>query len=167
MTAPTRPKETVQFRYEVESADLARVGRIVESTGFFSAGEIQIAIELVDERLNRGAASGYEFVFLLCDQQVIGYSCYGLIPCTDASFDLYWIAIDDQYRGRGLGRVLLQETEARIQQIGGLRIYIETSGRPQYEPTRRFYEHCGYEQVARLTDFYSRGDDKIIFVKTT
>ena len=165
MSTHSRPAYTRQFRYEVEAADVARVQRIVASTGFFSENEIQIAIELVNERLTRGAESGYEFVFLLCDQQVVGYACYGLIPCTVASFDLYWIAVDDRYRGRGFGRALLVETEVRIQQAGGLRIYAETSGRPQYEPTRRFYQNCGYHVEAQLVDFYAPGDDKIVFGK--
>ena len=48
-------------------------------------------------------------------------------------------------------------------QAGGRRVYVETSGRAQYEPTRRFYEACGYAREAVLTDFYAPGDDKVIY----
>jgi ribosomal protein S18 acetylase RimI-like enzyme len=44
-------------------------------------------------------------------------------------------------------------------------MYAETSGRPQYEPTRAFYERMGYQVAARLKDFYAPGDDKVIFAR--
>ena len=41
----------------------------------------------------------------------------------------------------------------------------ECSNRPQYQPTRGFYERCGYHEEAVLTDFYGPGDSKVIFVR--
>jgi hypothetical protein len=49
--------------------------------------------------------------------------------------------------------------------MGGRRIYIETSSRAQYEPTRGFYLKCGYRQETILEDFYAPGDGKVIYVK--
>ena len=71
-----------------------------ESTGVFSPGEIQIAVELADERLAKGEASGYYFVFAEEDGQVRGYACYGPIALTVGSYDLYWIAVAKSTRGR-------------------------------------------------------------------
>jgi hypothetical protein len=48
---------------------------------------------------------------------------------------------------------------------GGDRMYIDTSGRPQYAPTRAFYERNGFRCDATLRDFYATGDDRIIYVK--
>jgi hypothetical protein len=59
----------------------------------------------------------------------------------------------------------MAEVEVQIVRRGGRHIYIETSSRPQYLPTRSFYRRCGYEIVAQLVDFYDRGDDKIIWRK--
>jgi hypothetical protein len=42
---------------------------------------------------------------------------------------------------------------------------VETSSRPLYEPTRRFYLACGYRLEAQLEDFYAPGDGKVIFLK--
>jgi len=36
---------------------------IVESSGFFSAEEVEIAVQLVQERLTKGIQSGYHFLF--------------------------------------------------------------------------------------------------------
>ena len=47
-----------------------------------------------DERLEKGAASGYEFVIAEDDSSMVGYACFGEIPCTVGSYDLYWIVVD-------------------------------------------------------------------------
>ncbi|MCU0563325.1 MAG: GNAT family N-acetyltransferase [Desulfobacterales bacterium] len=155
----------ITFRYEPVLEDCAAVRAIVASTGFFNPAEIGIAVELVEEWLESGAASGYLFVFAERDGAVLGYSCYGPIDGTEGSFDLYWIAVDHGRRRQGLGRVLMQETERLVREASGRRIYAETSGRPQYDPTRRFYARLGFIAETRLRDFYAPGDDKVFYVK--
>ena len=154
-----------KFRVDVHPADRDEVRRLVESTGFFHPYEADVAVELVDERLAKGPPSGYHFVFLEEAGRVAGYTCYGPIACTESSYDLYWIVVDRAFQGRGFGRLLLAETERRIAELGGARVYAETSGRPLYLPTRLFYEANGYRQSAVLPDFYARGDDKVIYCK--
>jgi GNAT superfamily N-acetyltransferase len=165
--SPTRTVGTAAccLRADVTAADRDHVRRIVESTGFFRPDEVDVAVELVDERLARGVASGYEFVFADREGRTVGYACYGPIACTIGSYDLYWIAVDRDEQGTGLGRVLLAAAEDAIRRAGGRQVYIETSNRPQYVPTRGFYERCGYRLAAVLPDFYAPGDDKVIFVK--
>jgi GNAT superfamily N-acetyltransferase len=153
------------FRREPRLADREAIREIVESTGMFHAHEVEIAIELVAERLARGPASGYEFLFAEEDGRVVGYGCFGPIPLTRGSFDLYWIVVDRARQGRGLGRRLLGEVERLVREAGGRALYAETSGREAYEPTRRFYECHGYSAEAVLRDFYAPGDDKVVFVK--
>lgn len=145
--------------------DAQRIEEILRSTGFFREDEIAVAVELVEERLLKGEDSGYQFLFAEADGKTVAYSCYGLIPCTLASYDLYWIATHREYMNRGLGRQLLLETENAINAAGGYGVYVETSSKPQYEPTRAFYEKNGYIVKARFGDFYDRGDDKIVYVK--
>lgn len=156
----------VTLRQDVLPADATRVREIVASTGFFHDHEIDVAVELVDERLGKGPASGYHFVFAECEGRVAGYACYGPIACTAHSYDVYWIAVHLDFQGQGLGRMLLAESERRIASAGGRRVYVETSGREQYAPTRRFYERSGYCREAVLTEFYGPGDDKVIYLKT-
>ena len=153
------------FREEVRVFDLEAVRALVVETGFFNAEEIGIAVELVQEHLAKGPTSGYEFVFAEHQGRLIGYACYGAIAGTRESHDLYWIVVHPSEQGKGFGRVLLRETEARIHQMGGRRVYVETSSRSQYDPTRAFYERCAYQKAAVLTDFYAPGDGKVIYVK--
>lgn len=154
-----------RFRENVLKDDPETVRRIVSSTGFFSAAELEVAVELVQERLNRGEASGYHFLFAENDGRTIGYACFGPIACTVGSFDLYWIVVDKEHQGGGVGRELLRHSEEIIGRMSGRRVYVETSSRPQYEPTRRFYERCGYSVEALLGDFYAPGDGKVILVR--
>ena len=159
-------KVKTAYRTEVRREDREDVGRLVTKTGFFSAGEILIATELIDERLAKGDESGYFFLFAEEGKRLVGYACFGPIPGTLQSFDLYWIVVDPSLQGRGIGRSLLNAAERKMAGQGAGRIYIDTSSRPQYELTRGFYKACGYREDAFLEDFYAPGDGKIIFVKS-
>lgn len=160
------PPETVSaFRYEPCMRDPGHIRELVSATGHFSAAEVDIAVELVEERLVKGPASGYEFVFLDDGGSLIAYACYGEIPCTVGSYDLYWIAVDPSRQGQGLGRLVMQEVERLVKVRGGRRLYADTSGRAQYAATRSFYERSGFMEEARLRDFYTVGDDKVVFGK--
>ncbi len=154
----------ITLRCALSPGDPAAVRALARSTGFFSAEEVQIAGDLVDESL-RAPAAGYEFLLADGPTGLAGYTCFGRIPGTAASHDLYWIVIAPAMQGRGLGRQLLHESEARIRRLGGTRLYADTSSRPQYLATRRFYAACGYTLAAELPDFYRPGDGKVIFVR--
>jgi GNAT superfamily N-acetyltransferase len=156
---------TITFRTDVSPSDVETVREIVGSTGFFNPTEIEIAVELVEDRLELGDESGYFFIFAEQAGRVLGYTSYGPIAGTAGSFDLYWIAVHPSQQGRRLGRLIMEETERRIRGSGGRRVYAETSGRPQYEPTRLFYERLGFFREAHLKDFYAPGDDKVFYVK--
>lgn len=162
---PEKKRDFPAYREEVRRSDGPAVGRLVRETGFFSEEEIAIAVELVEERLARGDASGYFFLFAEEGDRLTGYACFGPIPGSVHSFDLYWIAVDGAQQGRGIGRALLAAAEAQMAKAGARLVYADTSSRPQYEPTRSFYLACGYTEAAFLADFYGPGDGKVIYVK--
>ncbi|HOI96157.1 MAG TPA: GNAT family N-acetyltransferase [Syntrophobacter fumaroxidans] len=166
----TRGKHRIElsdivFRADPRSGDPAEVGRLARSTGFFSLEEVAVAVELIETRLEKGGDSGYHFIFAERSGQMVGYACFGPVPCTLAGYDLYWIVVLDEFRGKGLGKRLLARTERVIAAAGGTRVYVETSCRGQYEPTRAFYERCGYRLEAVLKDYYAPGEDKAIYRK--
>jgi acetoin utilization deacetylase AcuC-like enzyme/GNAT superfamily N-acetyltransferase len=156
----------VKLRYEVQAQDAERVGRLVQLTGFFNPAEIDVAVELVNERLAKGNDSGYFFVLAEQYGRLVGYTCYGPVPATTSSYDLYWIAVHPDLRRRRLGVMLLKESEKLIKKAGGSRIYVDTSMRLQYASTRAFYESCGYRLESVLDDFYEPGEAKAIYCKT-
>jgi GNAT superfamily N-acetyltransferase len=159
------PRAKIEVRDTLKESDPDDIERIVRSSGYFSPEEIQVARELAEERLQKGIASGYHFVFAELGGQVVSYACFGPIPCTQESYDLYWIASDETYRGKGVGTAALEAAEQAIEKLGGRRIYVETSSRDQYDSTRAFYDRRGYAIEATIKDFYAPEDSKVIYLK--
>lgn len=153
------------LRKKTNENDIENVREIVSSTGFFSEEEVSIAAELVEERLDKGEKSGYYFIFIEIEGKTVGYSCFGPIPATKLSYDLYWIAVHNEFQNHGIGKILLNESEKEIDKLGGKRIYVETSGKGQYNSTRKFYLACNYKEEAVLKDFYAPGDAKYLYLK--
>ncbi len=156
----------ISFRTHLVPDDSQHIRKLLESTGFFHSYEIDVATELSDLNLEKGAeASGYHFIVARESEEMLGYCCYGLNPCTQSSYDLYWIAVRKDQMGRGIGRKLMTLAEQSVINLGGTIVWVETSGRAIYESTRAFYLAIGYEKIAVLPDFYAPGDDKIVFMK--
>ena len=155
----------IRFRNNLINGDEDEIFRIVSSTGFFNDEEIAVAVDLARETLVNGKESGYDFIFAEVGSEIVAYSCFGKIPCTRNSYDLYWIAVHEAFRNQGIGYALLEETEKILKEAGARRIFIETSSKPQYEPTRKFYIRSHYIEEALLRDFYDLDDDKIIYSK--
>lgn len=161
----SRGQGTVKLRHRPRAGDLDPLRHLVEAVGVFYPEERAIAVELLEERLRGGRASGYEFIFADVRGCLAGYCAYGSIPLTRASFDLYWIVVDPTHQGLGLGRQLLLEAEREVGARGGEWLYIETSSRREYARTRRFYRFAEYREVARLRHFYAPDDHKVVFCK--
>lgn len=155
----------VRYRSRARPADLSALRRLVVATGVFYPQERKIALELLEERLRRGAKSGYYFFFAERRGELVGYCAWGSVPLTKRSYDLYWIAVAPSCQGLGIGRRLLALAEGAIARRGGGQLYIETSSRDVYLRTRRFYRSASYCEVARLRDFYAPGDHKVVFCK--
>ena len=164
-TINSKVARQISWRFEAQATDTGKVRELVAATGFFYPDEVDVAEELVRERLKNGPASGYHFVFAEDGDELCGYASFGHIACTRSSYDLYWIAVHPHRQGGGIGRQILAQAEQQIRQAGGTRVYIETSNRAQYKSTRAFYERCGYKLDATLAEFYGPGDDKVIFVR--
>ena len=154
----------MRIRRGLNAADREPLERLIRETAFFNSEEVEVALELIDDGLANGDSSHYRFNVAEMDD-VAGYACWGPIPGTVASADLYWIVVHPEHQGRGIGAALLQAAEAWMASVGRTRVYVETSTRAQYDPTRRFYLACGYGLAAELADFYAPGDGKAIFLK--
>ncbi len=148
--------------------DRESVKDILAAVGNFTADEIKTAIELVDEWLTGGEASGY-FTYVLESSTdafpIVGYICFGEAPLTTGTYDLYWIAVDTKHHRGGFGKKLVTFAEGEIVRRGGRMLLIETSSQETYGATIKFYEGAGYDIAARIKDYYKQGDDKLIFYK--
>ncbi len=158
--------DQIAFRTEPVEKDKAQIRALLGSSGFFHPWEIEVAIELIEDRLAKGAASEYLFLFAESAGKVGAYACYGPVTMAQGRFELYWIAVDAARRGQGIGKLLLARAENHMRELGGKYVYSETSSRDIYRPTREFYRKQGFREVARVPLFYADDDDKVIFMKT-
>ncbi len=139
--------------------------RLLVETQVFTADEVAIALELIDVVLENPKQRDYVIQVGEEADGVAGYYCLGPTPATEATFDLYWIAVRPDLHGRGVGRRLNEHAEEYVKAKGGRLIIVETSSRPLYEKTRTFYLRQGYGELARIMDYYRPGDDLVMYGK--
>lgn len=141
--------------------------QVLIDTQHFNAEEIQVALELIDTYLKDEDQVDY-IIFVYTDDvldKVAGYICYGRRPLTEGTYDLYWIAVDPNIHGKGIGSKLIAFMEEDLCERGAALILIETSGKAEYENERRFYEKNRYKLQTVIRDFYRKGDDLVIYHK--
>jgi GNAT superfamily N-acetyltransferase len=145
------------------AADRGRIEEITRAVGRFRDDEIVVALEVLDAAI-RPIPDSYQVLGAELESRLVGWICWGPTPCTLGTYDLYWMAVDPEMQGAGIGTGLLQEMERRLKGVARL-IVIDTAGRPDYKATRAFYQARGYSPVATVPDFYAPGDDQVVFVK--
>jgi ribosomal protein S18 acetylase RimI-like enzyme len=147
------------------AADTPALLKLTEGTGVFKPHEIQALDEVLSDYHAANAAQGHVAVTDERHGQVVGYAYYAPAAMTDRTWYLYWIAVTKNTQARGVGSGLLRHAEDEIRRRGGRVLFIETSSLPHYEQTRRFYLKHGYEVAGVLKDYYSDGDDMVVFRK--
>lgn len=146
----------------LSAGDRRRIEEITRAVLVFRDDEVPVALEVFDGAV--GGSPDYIALGATVDERLMGWICWGPTPCTLGTYDLYWMAVDPTMQGSGIGAALLREMEGRLAGSARL-IVVETAGRPDYRPTRTFYEARGYRKAAIIPDFYAPGDDQVVYVK--
>ncbi|HEX6643832.1 MAG TPA: GNAT family N-acetyltransferase [Gemmatimonadales bacterium] len=144
------------------AADRPAVERILRDAGVFHDDEVAVGLEVFDAAA--GGDASYRSVVAERDGAVTGWICFGPTPCTAGTWDMYWLAVAPAAHGGGIGSRLVAEMEHRLAGTARM-VVVETAGRPDYAPTRSFYEARGYRRTAVIPDFYAPGDDQVVYVK--
>ncbi len=146
--------------------DRAAIASLIGSVENFNKAEIDCALELVDIYLNDKKQADYRvLVAENSGSGVHAYACWGPVPLTRGTYDLYWIATHPDSRSSGFGRALMENVEKQVKENRGRLLVVETSAKSSYAGTVEFYRRLGYEEASRIKDFYDVGDDRLIFVK--
>jgi ribosomal protein S18 acetylase RimI-like enzyme len=148
------------------SADRSTIAGLIVSVDHFNQAEAECALELIDIYLNDPQQTDYQVIVATdFESQPHAYACWGPVPLTRGTYDLYWIATHPDSRGRGFGRALIAHIENIIMESGGRLLVAETSAKKSYEGTMEFYRRLGFEAASQIKDFYDVGDDRLIFIK--
>lgn len=141
--------------------DIPAMKSVVDSCELFPSEYLE---EMMDDFLNN--QNSEEFWFTKTENEIpvgIGYC----VPekFTDGTFNLLAIGVKKETQGKGVGAQLMNYIEHHLRELGARILIVETSSAEHFGPTRNFYNKIGYTQEAVIRDFWTEGDDKVIFWK--
>jgi ribosomal protein S18 acetylase RimI-like enzyme len=152
MIRPTTPGDTPAL------LDLA------VAAGLFQRDQLDFLRDLLADYF-AGDAGGSSFWITDDEHGPVGVAYVEAERLTDGTWNLQMIAIRPDRQGQGRGANLLRHVEQSLAARGARVLIAETSGLPDFESTRAFYRKCGFDEEARIREFYKAGDDKIVFRK--
>ncbi|MDZ7970049.1 MAG: GNAT family N-acetyltransferase [Nostoc sp. DedSLP03] len=143
---------------------------LADATGLFEPNQLEELGEILSDYFGGSSDSdslrdGKRFWITDDDNGAIGVAYCEMERMTDGTWNLQLIAIQPDRQGLGRGATLLRYVEQTLIRRGGRILLVETSATPDFERTRTFYRKCGYEEEARIRDFYQAGADKIVYRK--
>lgn len=151
--------------------DVPAILAIAEAIGF-QAGELEVVNKLLNSYFAGG--NGRDSLqnskaerFWLTNRQDNGKTI-GVAYCepermTDQTWNLQLIAIHPDHQGQGQGGELLRYVEETLKAWGGRMLLVETLA--SFDLAQAFYKKYGYEEEARIRDFYAASEDKVVFRK--
>ena len=145
--------------------DTPHLLKLTEGTGVFKPHEVEALNEVLSDYHAGAREHGHIAVTFEDNGHILGYAYYAPAAMTDRTWYLYWIAVQRDIHAKGIGGKLLRHAEDDIRAHDGRVLFIETSSLPHYELTRKFYLKHGYEITGTLRDYYSDGDDMVVFRK--
>jgi ribosomal protein S18 acetylase RimI-like enzyme len=145
--------------------DAAGLIPLVVAAGMFPADETEILDKMLADYFDGKIDEGHTCIVDEQEGKLIGVAYYEPAPATDGTWYVTMIAVHPDYQGQGRGAALLRHVENALQASGQRVLLIETSATPTYAGTRKFYAKCGYQEEARIRDYWAAGDDMIVFRK--
>lgn len=143
------------------AGDVPALQKVLDETGLFPG---EMLPDMIDGFLS---GSEHDCIWLTCevDAKPVGL-CYAIPEqLTDGTWNMLALAVLPSVQGTGCGRALVTGIEDAMQSRGVRIVIVDTSGTAEFAATRAFYRGVGYEEEARIRDFWSGGDDKVIFRK--
>lgn len=83
----------------------------------------------------------------------------------DRAYDLTMIAVRPDLQRGGRGAALMRYAEHDLRERGQRLLLVRTSGTSKYNNTRAFYRRLDYVEQARVQDYWTDGDDLVLFTK--
>lgn len=139
--------------------DAPAIGHLAESTDLFPADMLG---DMIAPYLS-GAPT--DLWFVAEDGDVLGFGFCEPERMADGAWNLLAIAVDPGKQGGGVGAALLRYLEAELAAAQARILIVETLGTDEFQMTRDFYLRNGFDEEARIRDFYEEGGDKVVFWK--
>ncbi len=144
----------------IAPADMPALKAVIDATALFPSAMLD---EMVADYFS-GAADD-DIWLTVDDGGPVAVAYCAPERMTQGTWNLHLIAVRPDCQGQGRGAALLRHVEQTLMARGERVLLVETSGLPSFARTRAFYQRCGYDEEARIREFYQAGEDKIIFRK--
>ena len=95
--------------------------------------------------------------------EAVGAAYLSLDGMSGDVWNLWFIALLPEARGDGGGTRLVSAAEEVVRAGGGRMLLVETSCANAQQAARAFYAARGYDEEARIRDYYAPGEAKVIF----
>lgn len=136
---------------------------IIQESGKFDDAGIDHVTRTLEEHINEGSDALW---FTADDGEPIGVAYCAPEPVASGTWNLLMLWIKNGREGQGYGSALVSQVEKALVDRGGRLLIVETSGLPEFESARFFYNKVGFIQEAKIGNFFAEGDDKIIYTKS-
>ena len=141
----------------VSTGDIPAIKGIIESTGLFPAAYL-------DDMFSNSNEPEFWLTYDVGEPVAVAYVVPE--PMTSGTYNLLLIAVHKRHQSDGIGQKIMSYVENRLRNEGARVLLVETSGTNEFTRTRNFYQLLGYENEARIRDYYDAGDDKVVFRKS-
>lgn len=139
---------------------------IAVTTKAFRDNDLEILKEVIEDH-QKEPKSTYRVINEVINNKLVGFIVFGRVPLTKYSWDIYWLAVRSDLQGKGIGKRLIEGAEAFIKaKTPKAVVRIETSIKKEYSAAHGLYERMKFKEMGRVPNFYSCGDDLIIYYKT-
>ena len=150
MTSHVRPLTRV---------DLPALVQLIDATGLFPGA-------MLNDMAASFLAGGADALWQVFDDGMVAGLVYAAPErMTDGTWNMLLLAVDPHRQRAGVGAALVAAVERLLSARGARLLIVETSGLPEFDGTRAFYDRRGYRQEARIAHFYQADEDKIVFTK--
>ncbi len=143
--------------------DVPQIIAVAQASGLFESEQTEEVAQMLDSYFK--SEENQEKWLVDDDHGVIGIAYVAPERMTEGTWNLYLIAVHPDHQKKGHGCTLLRSVEQLLSKLGERILLVETSGTEDFEYVRSFYRKNDYVEEARIREFYSAGDDKVIFRK--
>lgn len=147
------------------AADTQAVVDLVVAAGMFTTEEAPFIEQMLTGYEAAARDEGHLGVVDDGPDGLVAVAYYQPKGPADRVWDLTMIAVRPELQGGGRGTALLRHVEEDLRGRGQRLLLVDTSGTAQYDRARDFYGRCGYQQEARVRDYWEDGDDLVVFTK--
>ena len=135
---------------------------IVESSGQFDTDGIAHVKSTLEQYFN---GESQDIWLTADDSEPVAVAYCAPEAVTDGTWNLLMLWTRKDREGQGHGSALVEKVEHYLAARGARLLIVETSGLPAFETARAFYSKCGFQQEARIKNFFAAGDDKLVYTK--